>query len=340
VGTDGRLGGQAEVKGVAGGWRDLTDSVNSMAGNLANQVRWFAKCYDPLSGRGTTKKPPVTRKAFIAAGFAVVVILAVRMGFPELLRAGGLHPYYYGPKYELPGGRALIVTTSHARLNGTGARTGVFASEMTAPYYAFRDGGMTVDVASVEGGEIPIDPMSFRWYIETSSDKRFRQDAQFRDQVQHSRKINDVDFTQYDIIFLAGGWGAAYDLGFSDVLGRKITDAWRARKVLGGICHGPLGLLRAKDEAGLSLVTGKHVTAVTDKQGRELGISGTPQHPERELRAAGARFESKSAFRDFFANHVVADGRLVTGQNQNAGTEAAEEMMRIAGAGRISGNTK
>jgi HAMP domain-containing protein len=42
VGTEGRLGGQAEVKGVAGTWKDLTDSVNSMAGNLTAQVRNIA----------------------------------------------------------------------------------------------------------------------------------------------------------------------------------------------------------------------------------------------------------------------------------------------------------
>ena len=42
VGTEGKLGGQAEVRGVAGTWKDLTDSVNSMAGNLTNQVRNIA----------------------------------------------------------------------------------------------------------------------------------------------------------------------------------------------------------------------------------------------------------------------------------------------------------
>ncbi len=42
VGTDGRLGGQADVKGVAGTWKDLTESVNSMASNLTNQVRNIA----------------------------------------------------------------------------------------------------------------------------------------------------------------------------------------------------------------------------------------------------------------------------------------------------------
>src|SRR5687768_260180 len=43
VGTEGNLGGQAEVKGVAGTWKDLTDSVNSMAGNLTAQVRNIAE---------------------------------------------------------------------------------------------------------------------------------------------------------------------------------------------------------------------------------------------------------------------------------------------------------
>src|SRR6185437_8341854 len=42
VGTDGKLGGQAVVPGVAGTWKDLTDSVNSMASNLTNQVRNIA----------------------------------------------------------------------------------------------------------------------------------------------------------------------------------------------------------------------------------------------------------------------------------------------------------
>src|SRR5256714_14472707 len=43
VGTEGELGGQADVKGVAGTWKDLTDSVNSMAGNLTSQVRNIAE---------------------------------------------------------------------------------------------------------------------------------------------------------------------------------------------------------------------------------------------------------------------------------------------------------
>lgn len=134
--------------------------------------------------------------------------------------------------------------------------------------------------------------------------------------------------TANDIIFLAGGWGAAYDFGFSDVC-RKISEAWRAGKVISEVCHGPLGLLRALDEDGRPLVEGRRLTAVTDKQIRELGIETTLQHPERELRSSGARFESETAFRDFFPSRVVVDGRLVTGQNQNtANNHATGDDMR------------
>ena len=261
----------------------------------------------------------------------ILVGLAVWLGPPLVATQLGIHPRYTGPRYQLPGKSVLIVTTSHDQLGEGGARTGVFASEMTAPYYEFLTGGMTVDIASIKGGAVPVDPLSFNWIIEAPSDKRFKYDAEFQRKVAASFPIASVDVAKYDIVFLAGGWGAAYDLGPSNALAAAITKAWAAGKVVGGICHGPLGLLGAIDEGGAPLVKGRRVTAVTDKQVRELGISITPQHPERELRAAGALFESHTAFRDFFSDYSLADGRLVTGQNQNAGPEVAQLMMKIAG---------
>jgi putative intracellular protease/amidase len=260
-----------------------------------------------------------------------VLGLAAWLFLPSGLRALGLHPEYLGQKYQLPGGKALIITTSHDQLGETGKKTGVFGSEMTVPYYEFADGGMKVDVASIKGGAIPIDPLSFQWPIETAADERFMRDPIFQQQVRKSLPIDAVDFTGYDIIYLAGGWGAAYDLGTSAVLGEKISRAWAAGKIIGGVCHGPLGLLLARDEKNAPLVKGRHLTGVTDKQVQELGITMTPQHPERELRAVGAVFEGAKAFRDMFANHVVVDGRLVTGQNQNAGAGVANLMMKAAG---------
>ena len=60
VGTEGRLGGQAQVPGVAGTWKDLTDNVNSMAGNLTAQVRNIAEVATAIARGDLSKKITVT----------------------------------------------------------------------------------------------------------------------------------------------------------------------------------------------------------------------------------------------------------------------------------------
>lgn len=274
----------------------------------------------------------------IAGGLLLMIGLIV-LALPTLLHKAGLHPEYHGEIAQVPAGkRALIIATNHSVLSApgetSGDATGVMASEMTHPYYNFLDAGVEVDIASIKGGEIPVDPQTLSRIVRTPEDDRFLADSIFLAKVKNSLAIVDVDVTQYDIIFIAGGWGAAYDLGYSTELGEKITEAYYADKqaVIGGVCHGVLGLIKAKDRDGNLLIAGRRMTGVTDKQIKELGIIDiTPQHPEAELRKAGVIFESQTAFRDLFATHVVVDDeeRFVTGQNQNSGHETAQKMMAI-----------
>jgi len=56
VGTEGRLGGQANVEGVSGVWKDLTDNVNTLAGNLTAQVRNIAQVTTAVATGDLTKK--------------------------------------------------------------------------------------------------------------------------------------------------------------------------------------------------------------------------------------------------------------------------------------------
>ena len=67
VGTDGKLGGQAQVQGVAGTWKDLTDNVNSMAGNLTSQVRNIAEVTTAVANGDLSKKITVDVKGEILA---------------------------------------------------------------------------------------------------------------------------------------------------------------------------------------------------------------------------------------------------------------------------------
>src|ERR1700689_4208046 len=65
VGTDGKLGGQAEVAGVAGTWKDLTDSVNAMCGNLTAQVRNIAEVTTAVARGDLSRKITVAVKGEI-----------------------------------------------------------------------------------------------------------------------------------------------------------------------------------------------------------------------------------------------------------------------------------
>jgi putative intracellular protease/amidase len=247
----------------------------------------------------------------------------------RLLQRVGMHPDdTEAATFDLAGRRALVVATNHGTLD-VGKPTGVYASEMTVPYYLFLDAGMAVDVASPAGGTIPVDPLSLKPVLRSSHDDRFLADPVLRAKVTDSLPIGELDMADYDLVFLAGGWGAAFDFATSEALAAKVSEAAVEGAVLGGVCHGPLGLCNATGPDGRPLVEGRRVSGVTDKQVHELGIASTPFHPETELRRKGARFEAATRFRDPFANHWVVDGDLVTGQNQNAGPMVAREMMRL-----------
>jgi putative intracellular protease/amidase len=253
----------------------------------------------------------------------------------RIVQAPGLHPNDHERlEIDLKGRRALVIATNHG-IRDIGKPTGVFASELTSAYYVFLDAGMQVDVASPAGGPIPVEPLSVNSVIRTAADDRFLTDAELRAKIMDSLPIGSVDMDAYDIAYLAGGWGAAFDFGFSEALGAKITQANATGKIIGGVCHGPLGLINATATDGRPLVEGRHVTGVSNRQVRELRIRDTPQHPETELRRKGALYESSSRISDVLANHWVIDGNLVTGQNQNAGPMVAREMLRLT-AGRLN----
>ena len=79
------------------------------------------------------------------------------------------------------------------------------------------------------------------------------------------------------------------------------------------------------------LISGRKMTGVTDKQLNQLGISFTPQHPEEELKKAGAIFMAQTKRIDIFASMTVVDDekKFVTGQNQNSGHETIYEIVKI-----------
>ena len=90
-----------------------------------------------------------------------------RLAGRRLLQTFGVHPRDTDAvPLDMKGTRALCIGTNHGVLD-IGVATGVFASELTVPYYCFLDAGMQVDVASPLGGIIPVDPLSMKPEIRT-----------------------------------------------------------------------------------------------------------------------------------------------------------------------------
>lgn len=243
--------------------------------------------------------------------------------------------------FQLKGYKALIITTSQSSLDKIdkntgvvikkGKPTGVYASEMTEPYYTFLDAQMEVDIASISGGAIPIDKLSLIPIVRSSEDSRYLKDSILKEKVQNSIPISDIQINDYNIVFLSGGWGAAYDFAQSDKLSELLTQAYKRKTILGAVCHGPLGFIGATKPDGSALVENVKITGVTNKQLKELMVGGTPKHPETELKNAKANYESNSGIIDMFKNHIVVDKDhlIVTGQNQKGGVAAAQGALKL-----------
>ena len=221
----------------------------------------------------------------------------------------------------------LIVLTSNARLGDTGQDTGFWAEEFAAPYYAFVDAGMTVAVASIKGGEAPIDPGSLSDRGDNpDAVERMLDDDALLETLKTTQSIEDVDAIDFDAAFLAGGHGVMWDFPDAGALSERLAPIWSCGGAIGAVCHGPAGLVNVTLRDGEPLVDGKKLTAFTNAEEDAVGLTdAVPFLLEDRLRERGAHFKGE----DDFQPHVVVDGRLVTGQNPASSAEAAARLVEV-----------
>ncbi|WP_288806576.1 type 1 glutamine amidotransferase domain-containing protein [uncultured Novosphingobium sp.] len=224
--------------------------------------------------------------------------------------------------------KVLFVLTSHARVGETDRPTGVWIEELTTPYYAFIDAGAEVDLASIAGGEVPLDPGSMAEADRPKSVSRFLADSLTVEKLRHSLKLDDLGPGSYDAIFLPGGHGTMWDLPMSSALADLLSAAFASGKVVAAVCHGPAGLVSARDGAGSPLVAGRKVSAFTNSEEEAAGLAeSVPFLLETRLRDLGALYESGPDFQP----HAVRDGNLVTGQNPASSARVAELVLEAIG---------
>jgi putative intracellular protease/amidase len=226
--------------------------------------------------------------------------------------------------------RILIVSTAHNELGETGIATGVWFEELTTPYYVFLDSGHKVDIATIRGGPIPVDPKSYaKGGKNPPSVERFVADPGAMALFEASRSIDYLDEADYQAIFVPGGHGAMWDLASDAALPGFLTAAWSAGLILSSVCHGPASFVNVRDAAGKPLVSGKKVNCFSDSEERQMKLENVvPFLLESRLRELGAHYQKGPDF----GPYAVRDGRLITGQNPDSAGLVAKLVLE-AGAG-------
>jgi putative intracellular protease/amidase len=214
----------------------------------------------------------------------------------------------------------LFVVTSDAVKGETGQPTGFWLSEVTHPLAKLEEANIQVEIASIKGGEAPIEP---GYNLNDPVTARFWDDADFRSAIRNSLRLDDVDPSRYSAIFFAGGHGPMWDFPESAAVRRVTRQIYEAGGVVGAACHGPVALVNVVLSDGSYLVAGKHVTSFTNEEEEEVG--GTTIVPFLLASALSAHGAIHQPAAHWTAN-VVVDGRLVTGQNPQSASGVGEAL--------------
>lgn len=223
--------------------------------------------------------------------------------------------------------KALFILTSHDTLGDTGKPTGFYWEELAAPYWILSDAGWQIELASIKGGKPPADPSSAEGDAMTDKVRRLLADEAVMNKLENTTKVEDVEVSGCDIVFLPGGHGTMWDLPNSKALGDLLGRAFDKGAVVGAVCHGPAGLLSARLASGDPLVHGRRVAGFTNSEEDAVGLSDVvPFMLEDQLKAQGGHHQKGPDWQPF----AIADGNLVTGQNPASSAEVARLMLKAA----------
>lgn len=218
----------------------------------------------------------------------------------------------------------LMVLTSHDELGTSGEKTGFWVEEFAAPYYAFIDAGFNVTLASVAGGQPPIDPKSTLEDFQTESTRRFDNDESVKALMANTAILADINSADCDAVFYPGGHGPLWDLTDNPDSIALIESFLATNKPVAAVCHATAAFLNVKDANGEFMVKGKAITGFTN--GEEDAVQLTAVVPfllEDELIKRGGDYQKAADWNAF----AVQDGLVISGQNPQSSELAAEKLI-------------
>jgi putative intracellular protease/amidase len=220
--------------------------------------------------------------------------------------------------------KILMVLTSHADLGDTGEKTGFWVEEFAAPYYAFKEAGLQITLASPSGGQAPIDPKSELDDFQTPATVKYYADAETQALIANTNVLAEMNAEDFDAVFYPGGHGPLWDLASNDNSIELIESFLKANKTVATVCHATAALLNVKDSAGEYAVKGKAISGFTNSEEAAVELTDiVPFLIEDELIKRGADYQKTDDWHAF----AVQDGLFITGQNPASSVLVAEKLL-------------
>lgn len=234
-------------------------------------------------------------------------------------------------------GKILMIASSPTVSEQTGWPIGFWAAELTHPLRVFQEAGYEVELFSTEGGKLEMDgysnPTDASGY--SASDVislGYMQKPEFNAMLENTKNLKEADVSNYDAIFLVGGQGPMYTFRGNKDLEKLFVSFYESGKPSAAVCHSTTLLLEAKKSNGDLVVKEKTWTGFADAEeefaDQAVGMKIQPYRIETEARKLP---DTNFKVAEPFSSYAIADGNLITGQQQNSGAAAAELVVDLLG---------
>jgi putative intracellular protease/amidase len=230
----------------------------------------------------------------------------------------------------------LIVVANPAISTTLGWPVGFWGAELTHPYYELTQRGVTVTIASPNGGKVEMDSLSdprdpSKWSADDLITMGFVNTPELMALLEHTARLADLDLAEYDAIMVAGGQSPMFTFRANDDLASALRYFYESEKPTAIYCHGTAALIDLKLSDGSYLVAGKTVTGFANVEedfgDAFVGQQVMPFRLEDELKSRGANYVQGGLFKAF----AVRDGRLITGQQQYSASKVTDMVIEALG---------
>ncbi len=232
--------------------------------------------------------------------------------------------------------KIVMIVSNPAVSTTLGWPVGFWAAELIHPYDAFTKAGCNVTIASPKGGKVEFDALSdprdeSGYSKDDSLSLQYIEKSEFMALLEDTPAIENLSARDFDAVVVCGGQGPMFTFRQDTALIDLFMSFYQANKPSAALCHGTCLLLETKLEDGTPLVQGKRMTGFANSEedyaDQAVGQKMMPFRIEDEAKQLDANFVTGEPF----ASYAVQDGNLITGQQQNSGTETAKLVLTALG---------